>query len=128
MQLLSLLIFFQFALAGCAHAATAPIQPVGCDANPALQAEKSAQLLKLAQEDQADRSGPYDSIDWNKVNPRDLDRRIQVATMLAESCFKIASDYASAAIIYVHLFEQINRRAKTALQVLNKIKLIETSA
>ncbi len=43
------------------------------------------------------RSGGFDSTDWTKVNPRDLQRRIQVATIFAEGCFKIAADYASAA-------------------------------
>lgn len=78
------------------------VQPVGCEANPKLQAEKSAELLKIAREDQSDRTGAYDSIDWSKVNQRDLQRRIQVATIFAEGCFKASSDYASAATIYQH--------------------------
>jgi hypothetical protein len=58
--------------------------------------------VKIAQEDQSDRAGSYDSVDWNKVNPRDLQRRIQVATIFAEGCFKTSSDYASAATVYQH--------------------------
>jgi hypothetical protein len=100
-SILLLVMTLQLLQIGCAHAQTA-IQPVGCEANPKLQAAKSAELIKLAEEDQADRAGSYDSVDWNKVNPRDLQRRIQVATIFAEGCFKIASDYASAATIYQH--------------------------
>ena len=85
----------------CAHA-TVAIQPVGCEANPQRQAERSAELVTIAQEDQADRALPYDAIDWNKVNPRDLQRRIRVATIFAEGCFQKASDYASAATVYQH--------------------------
>lgn len=84
---------------GCAHAAT---QLETCESNPSLQKEKSAELLRIVEEDQADRAGPYDSVDWNKVNPRDLKRRIRVAGIFAEGCFKSASDYASAALVFQH--------------------------
>lgn len=95
------LISLQFTSVACAHTKMA-VQPVGCEGNPKLQAEKSTELIKLAQEDQVDRAGSFDSVDWNKVNPRDLQRRIQVATIFAEGCFASASDYASAATIYQH--------------------------
>ncbi|MCM2282523.1 MAG: hypothetical protein NDI61_11835 [Bdellovibrionaceae bacterium] len=91
----------QLGLLGCAHATTV-IKPVGCDFNPRLQAQRSAELVKIAAEDQADRDGSYDSIDWNKVSKKDLKRRIRVATIFAEGCFLNASDYASAAIVYQH--------------------------
>lgn len=96
-----LLVFLQMILVSCAHA-TATIQPAGCEVNVKIQNEKSAELVRLAEEDQADRSGGFDSTDWNKVNPRDLQRRIQVATIFAEGCFNSAADYASAATIYQH--------------------------
>ena len=66
------------------------------------QGEISNTLLEIAKEDQADRAGSYDSVDWSQVNPRDLQRRIQVAAFFAEGCFKTASDYASAAMVYQH--------------------------
>lgn len=91
----------QLFLVGCAHAQVA-VQPVGCEANRDLQKKRSAELIKIAEEDQSDRAGSYESVDWNKVNPRDLERRIQVAKIFAEGCFKIASDYASAATVYQH--------------------------
>ena len=87
------------AFSGCVHAAT---QLETCESNPRLQSEKSAELLKIVKEDQADRSGPYVAIDWNKVNPRDLRRRVEVARIFAEACFKSAADYASAALIFQH--------------------------
>jgi hypothetical protein len=90
-----------FSLAGCAHIAAAT-QMETCESNLTLQKEKTAELIRIVQEDQADRSGPYGSINWSKVNLRDLSRRIQVATIFAEGCFKIASDYASAAMVFQH--------------------------
>ncbi|MEN0060218.1 MAG: hypothetical protein AAGB31_15375 [Bdellovibrio sp.] len=87
--------------AGCAHA-TMAIQPVGCEANPQLQAQRSAELEAIAKEDQADRVGSFESLDWNKVNSRDLQRRIRVAAIFAEGCFKGSDDYASAATVYQH--------------------------
>ena len=96
----SLLITSVLALASCAHASN-PLAE-GCDDNPAVQKERSAELVKIEQEDQADRSGPYDSIDFSKVNPRDLRRRIRVAAIFAEGCFTTASDYKSAALVFQH--------------------------
>src|SRR5689334_3820265 len=90
------------ALAGCAHASNVSPLAEGCDMNPALQGEMSTELLRIVKEDQADRSGPYDSIDFARVNPRDLARRIKVARLFAEGCFKSASDYASAALVFQH--------------------------
>lgn len=58
--------------------------------------------MKIANEDQEDRSGSYDTIDWEKVSARDLKRRIRAATIFAEGCFKEAPDYASAAIVFQH--------------------------
>jgi len=97
---LSFLFGLGLSVAGCVHASTQ--LTVGCELNPSLQNERSAELLKIVQEDQADRSGSYDSIDWSKVDPRDLARRTRVAAIFAEGCFKIASDYASAAMVYQH--------------------------
>jgi hypothetical protein len=85
----------------CAHASVAT-RVFGCEANPKLQGERSAELLKIVQADQDDRSKPFDDVDWNKVNANDLQRRIKVATFFAEGCFQTAPDYASAAMVYQH--------------------------
>ena len=89
------------AFSGCSHSAVTTGSET-CELNPILQAEKSAELIKIVQEDQSDRKGSYDSVDWNQVNPRDLRRRAQVAAIFAEGCFKVASDYASAAMVFQH--------------------------
>src|SRR5207248_1668356 len=88
-------------LASCAHTPVT-IQTETCEFNPSLQKEKSAELLKIAGEDQADRAGSIDSMDWNRLAPRDLSRRIKVASIFAEGCFKSASDYTSAALVFQH--------------------------
>jgi hypothetical protein len=81
--------------------AKAQTAPQSCITNPALQPAKSAELIQLAKDDQDDRSNPRD-IDWSKVGPRDLDRRIKVATIFAQGCFKVAADFASAALVFQH--------------------------
>jgi hypothetical protein len=89
-----------FLLTGCAHAAGVPI--VGCEANPNLQAERSAELQEIQKEDQADRDSSFAAVDWNKVKPRDLQRRIRVGKILAEGCLRSAADFEAAAMIYQH--------------------------
>ncbi len=88
-------------LVNCAHT-TPKNQPKDCETQPELQKGKSLELIQLAKEDQIERAQSYDTTNWNKLNQRDLQRRIRVATLFAEGCFKNSSDYASAAIIYQH--------------------------
>ena len=73
-----------------------------CAEDPKRQKELSLELKAIAEQDQADRVLPFDQIDWLKVSPRDLQRRIRVAAIFAEGCFKVSSDYASAALVYQH--------------------------
>ncbi len=75
-------------------------RPVPCPAD--LQRARSAELQKLEDEDQADRQGPIDSIDWKVVGPRDDARRARVAEIAAEGCLSSAKDYAAAALVYQH--------------------------
>lgn len=67
-----------------------------------LQRARSAELQKLRDEDQSDRAGSIDSIDWSVVGPRDKSRRRRVAEIAAEGCLDSARDYAAAALIYQH--------------------------
>lgn len=87
-------------LAACAQ--TTPAPPRACEGDPALQKEKSKELARLETEDQADRAGPFEKINWSLVNPRDLRRRVAVAQLFAEGCLATAADYANAAMIYQH--------------------------
>ena len=101
MRIICLISSASILLAACVHT---PIQAVsiGCEANEPLRAARSRELIEIAKTDQADRNGPADKIDWVNVNPRDLQRRIRVATIFAEGCFSTASDYAAAATVYQH--------------------------
>ena len=96
--LLSLWIFLSF---GCAHS-----QPqenlISCFGRADIQKIKSARLQEIAKADQDDRSAPYDSINWNKVSPRDIKRRIEIGEIFALGCFSSAADYAAGAILYQH--------------------------
>lgn len=76
--------------------------PQSCFTNPYLQKQESERLQKLAAEDQADRQGSAEGIDWSKVTPRDIQRRIDVAEIFARGCFASAADYAAAATVYQH--------------------------
>lgn len=67
-----------------------------------LRAARSAEVQKLGDEDQADRQGPFDSIDWKVVGPRDVSRRKRVAEIADEGCLTTAMDYGAAGIIYQH--------------------------
>ena len=95
--LLPLLIF-----CGCAHAGAAGNDFNSCSEHPEQYAKASAELQSLEAADQADRQGSVNAIDWNKVSPRDLDRRVRVAALFAESCFHDGKDYAAAAMVYQH--------------------------
>lgn len=75
---------------------------VSCLGNPELQKQKSQRLQEIADADQADRTGPYESIDWNVVTPRDIQRRMEVGAIFGQGCFTSAADFANAAIVYQH--------------------------
>ncbi len=102
MKPMLLFTILSLVVTGCAHANLSNPMSENCEFNPSLQSKKSADLLKIVEEDQADRSVPFDSIDWSKVTPRDTARRIKVATIFAEGCMKTAADFASAAMVFQH--------------------------
>ncbi len=92
-------VILSLLIVGCAHAST---EFENCQSDPSLQKAKSSEIQKIEQEDQADRSLPYDSIDWKIVSRRDLKRRIEIASIFAEGCFKDSADYRAAALVYQH--------------------------
>lgn len=65
----------------------------------AIQALRSAELARMADEDQADRQG---TIDWDRVSPRDHARLARVTEIAAENCLSTAEDYSNAAIVAQH--------------------------
>ncbi len=95
-------LLISLAIAANGTHATPANLAMSCEHDPALQAKKSEELLSIAKKDQEDRSGPFESIDWNKVSEQDLQRRLRVAEIFAEGCFQKASDYLSAATVYQH--------------------------
>lgn len=76
--------------------------PPGTQCPAPQQALRSQELRKLAQADQADRQGSFDSISWDQVTPRDKARRARVGEIAAEGCLTSAQDYAAAALVYQH--------------------------
>jgi len=79
-----------------------------CLSSPAVQEARSKELQELAAQDQKERLDliekhvDLDAIAWKEVFKNDLQRRKRVAEIFAEGCFKYASDYVAAALIYQH--------------------------
>jgi zona occludens toxin (predicted ATPase) len=70
MKTVFVLMLIESMLSGCAHAAISnPL--ISCESDPSLQSKRSTELLEIAKADQDDRSGSFESIDWNKVNSRE---------------------------------------------------------
>jgi hypothetical protein len=62
----------------------------------------NTELIQIYSEDQADRAGGWDKIDWAKVDPRDHTRRNRVDEIIAAGGAKVADDYYHAAMVYQH--------------------------
>ncbi len=62
----------------------------------------NAELTRLYDEDQADRAGPYEQLDWSKITPRDQARRTRVDEIVARGGARTADDYYHAAMVYQH--------------------------
>jgi hypothetical protein len=60
------------------------------------------ELAQLYDDDQADRSGNIEQIDWTKVAPRDEARRKRVDEILTAGAAVVAEDYFHAAMVYQH--------------------------
>jgi len=81
------------------------LQPAAADEKKAApeQAQSaasiSAELLRMYQEDQGDRSG---SIDWSVVAPRDETRRQRVKEIIAAGDLVTAADHFHAAMVLQH--------------------------
>jgi tetratricopeptide (TPR) repeat protein len=80
------------------------------------------ELLALHDQDQADRQGSYESIDWSKVTPRDVARRKRAAEIVAAGGAKVAADYIHASMIFQHgdsvaEYQEANRLALAAVEL-----------
>jgi hypothetical protein len=60
------------------------------------------ELRRLHHEDQADRQGGFDAIDWKVVSERDRARRAEVDRLIADGAATTADDYFHAAMVYQH--------------------------
>jgi tetratricopeptide (TPR) repeat protein len=62
----------------------------------------NAELMQLHDEDQGDRAGAYEQIDWTQVTPRDQARRKRIDEIIASGGARVADDYYHAAMVYQH--------------------------
>ncbi len=100
------IIFIPFLLliGGCASVqrANAANPFIACSQDKIRLAASSEELQNLVNADQEDRKGPFDSINWTVVLPRDEVRRKRVGEVFGEGCFSTSADYAAAALVYQH--------------------------
>ncbi|MCI0693481.1 hypothetical protein L0337_15925 [candidate division KSB1 bacterium] len=80
---------------------------IGCTENNNLPDSKiklsdNAELTKLYEQDQADRSGLFEDIDWKAISQRDSLRRVRVREMLDAEEVKTSTDYCHAAMVFQH--------------------------
>jgi hypothetical protein len=68
----------------------------------AYAATVNAELLKMYEEDQADRAGPIESMNWAEVSKRDAARRERVRAMRAQGLLKSGDDHFHAAMVMQH--------------------------
>ena len=68
----------------------------------AYNATLNAELAQIYTDDQGDRQGTYESIDWSVVTPRDVARRKRVDEIIAAGGAKVGADYYHAAMVYQH--------------------------
>jgi len=75
----------------------------GVEARRAEREKKNnAELTRIYEEDQADRSGDMEKIDWTVVDARDKARQDRVHQILAQGGAKTADDYYHAAMVFQH--------------------------
>lgn len=77
---------------------------VSCLEQPEKQISRSNELVELVAADQNEREGfeNFSEEEMMKLSENDLNRRKRVGEIFGEGCFKNASDYAAAALIYQH--------------------------
>ena len=68
----------------------------------AYRATLNTELAQIFEDDQADRSMPYEQIDWKEVGPRDKARERRVDEILAAGGARVADDYYHAAMVCQH--------------------------
>jgi tetratricopeptide (TPR) repeat protein len=62
----------------------------------------NAEILEMYEQDQADRTGPIESLNWAEVSKRDAARRERVRAMLTKGELKVGDDYFHAAMVMQH--------------------------
>jgi hypothetical protein len=60
------------------------------------------ELASLFEADQADRSGDFDRIEWERVNRRDAERRARVDEILKANGARTSKDFYHAAMVFQH--------------------------
>lgn len=68
----------------------------------AHEARLNAELTRLYEEDQKDRSMPANQTNWTQVGQRDADRKKRVLEITGQGAAKEAEDYFHAAMVFQH--------------------------
>lgn len=70
--------------------------------NAAHEAKLNAELTRLYEEDQKDRSQPANQTNWTQVGQRDADRKKRVLEITGQGTLKESDDYVHAAMVFQH--------------------------
>lgn len=104
--ILTLLISFNSSIASASSQKQLSDQPMpSCSNDSKMQEARSKELAQLVALDQKEREHFNTHMTLNEINNQiknDLIRRTRVGEIMAEGCFKTASDYAAASLIYQH--------------------------
>lgn len=69
---------------------------------PEPQIQNNQELQQMYNQDQADRQGDIEKLDWHKIIENDLAHQKRVAEMLQQDLVNSPTDYYNAAMIYQH--------------------------
>ncbi|MCA0359436.1 MAG: hypothetical protein LCH41_00090 [Armatimonadetes bacterium] len=78
----------------------------GQDRPPTEVAVDNARLAEIYKQDQADRQGPIENLDWEKVSARDQQRQDELKAMLARGEVVTGQDYFHAAMVFQHSMDK----------------------
>ncbi len=76
------------------------------DGQTAAPTLDNARLAEIYKQDQADRQGPIENLDWEKVSARDRQRQDEVKAMLKRGEVVTGQDYFHAAMVFQHAMDK----------------------
>jgi len=75
-----------------------------CSEDKVRLAKRQKEVIKIAQQDQVDRTKKTNIplSDWDKIRKNDLNRRKRIGEIFGEGCLVSSQDFANAALVFQH--------------------------